>query len=101
MMTARTIFGIFGTIFGVLFIIESISKNNDKPRWTSSAFFFAGLCSIIWSIIIFIQLYGLSFLSTTAFLLLNQIKTLLAGFIVGILFVLMIAGQLKITKKLK
>jgi hypothetical protein len=97
-MLFKVIAGFIKLIGGIIFIIGSRSNRYKVPKWSSSAIMLAGLSALISGILSLILAFRGSYLDANIFRLIISFRTFTGGFCVGVLVVLFIAGQLKLSK---
>ena len=87
--------GIVMAIAGIMMIAGPLLKKNDRAKWVNVAFIIAGIIAVVVSILIFCLFFGSEYFSPIALTLLEHFKTLLSGFMAGVIVTLAVAGQLK------
>lgn len=97
-MLFKVIVGFIKLIGGVILIIGSRSNRYKVPKWSSTAIMLAGLSALISGILSLILEFGSSYLDSNIFHLIKSYRTFTGGFCAGVLVVLFIAGQLKLSK---
>ena len=86
-------------IVSVIMLIVGPKISKSRPtKWATVAFTTAGIAGIVLGILILCLFFGNEYFSTITLTLLEHYKTLLSGFVAGVIVTLAIAGQLKLSK---
>ena len=96
-MNIKYIYPIIGIVGGTALIIGSIKKRPNVAAWSRIAVRLAGFFSIIWGIMIIIQMSHI-ITNVIAGRLIQSFKTFFGGIGVGILITLFLSGELSFSK---
>ena len=90
-----SITGISGIIGGLLLLLATRTSKSNYPRWANKAFIIAGLSAVVWGILVLYSFYKATVLDQRIISLIDHYRTFLGGFWLGIILILLLAGQLK------
>lgn len=90
-----SIAGIGGIIGGLLLVLAPRTSKSKYPGWVNKAFIIAGSAAIVWGMLVLYRFYRYSVLDQRIFAVIDHYKTFLGGFWLGLIVILLLAGQFK------
>ncbi len=90
-----SIAGLGAIIAGLLLIFSRRLSKSNYPGWVNKGFIIAGFTAAVWGILVLYRFYRYAVLDQRLIAVIDHYKTFLGGFWLGVILILLLAGQFK------